>query len=132
MDGPVLTCYADYDVHEYLLGAGPTTLTVAYDRMAKGRSYDLYRRSHAVGRYGDAALLSKGACAAAAAATAAVEESNLLNAVGGRESVVFLVPMGAHNAIAVEAWQAVEQWDLQTDEDDVVHAVALRRARGRP
>ena len=31
--------------------------------------------------------------------------------------------MGAHNAIAVEAWQAVEQWDLQTDEDDVVHAV---------
>ena len=50
-------------------------------------------------------------------------ESTLAEMIGGRESVVFLAPMGAHNAIAIEAWQAVAQWDLQTDDDDVVHAV---------
>ena len=43
--------------------------------------------------------------------------------IGGRESVAFLAPMGAHNAIAVEAWQVVAQWDLQTDDDDVVHEI---------
>ncbi len=34
--------------------------------------------------------------------------------IEGSESVLFLAPMEAHNAIAVEAWQAVAQWDLQT------------------
>ena len=27
-----LSCFADYSVSEYLLGTGPTTLTIAYDR----------------------------------------------------------------------------------------------------
>ena len=40
--------------------------------------------------------------------------------------------MGAHNAIAVEAWQAVEQWDLQTDDDDVVQAVRYGAPAGDP
>ena len=31
--------------------------------------------------------------------------------------------MGAHHAIAVEAWQAVAQWDLQTDDQGTVNAV---------
>ena len=31
-DSRVLTCYVDYAVSEYLLGSGPTTLTVAYCR----------------------------------------------------------------------------------------------------
>ena len=43
--------------------------------------------------------------------------------IGGRESVVFLAPMGAHNAIAVEAWQAVAQWDLQIGDDTSLDAV---------
>ena len=43
--------------------------------------------------------------------------------VGGRESILFLAPMGAHNAIAVEAWQVVAQWDLQTDAEGTVNAV---------
>ena len=34
-------------------------------------------------------------------------EDRLEEMIGDRESVVFLAPMGAHNAIAVEAWQAV-------------------------
>ena len=32
----------------------------------------------------------------------------------GRESVVFLAPLGAHSAIAIEAWQVIAQWDVQT------------------
>ena len=42
-----LACYVDYEVHEYLLGTGPTgstaTLTVAYDHLGEERSYDLYQ-----------------------------------------------------------------------------------------
>ena len=36
-----LTCYADYTVDEYLLGDGPTTVSLAYDRMGEARSYEL-------------------------------------------------------------------------------------------
>ena len=132
MDGPILTCYADYNVHEYLLGAGPATLTVAYDRLAKSRSYDLYRSAHDSGRYGAEEFLGQGAFAAGDAATVSAVESELHNVVGGRESVVFLAPMGAHNAIAVEAWQAVAQWDLQTDDDDVVNAVRYGADENNP
>ena len=46
--------------------------------------------------------------------------------------MVFLAPMGAHNAIAVEAWQAVAQGDLQTDDEGVVHAVRYGVPEGDP
>ena len=58
-----LTCYADYTVSEYLLGDGPSTLTVAYDRMDEARSYSLYKLEHADGSYGPATstpMLSEG------------------------------------------------------------------------
>ena len=59
-------------------------------------------------------------------------ESVLIHIVGGRESVVFLAPMGAYHAIAFEAWQVLEQWDLQTGENDVVHAVRYGVPEGDP
>ena len=59
-------------------------------------------------------------------------EEYLIDQIGGYESVVFLAPMGAHGAIAIEAWQVVAQWDLQTDEDDVVHAVQYGVPEGDP
>ena len=40
--------------------------------------------------------------------------------------------MGAHHAIAVEAWQVIEQWDLQTDDSSVVQAVRYGVAEGDP
>ena len=49
----------------------------------------------------------------------------------GQESVVFLAPMGAHNAIAIEAWQVVAQWDVQTVEG-VVNAVRYGTYPGDP
>ena len=127
-----LTCYADYTVHEYLLGAGPGTLTVAYDGIAETRSYELYSRSHATGVFGDGLSLHEGEYQAILAETASAVESSLSDIVEGHEGVVMLAPMGAHNAIGVEAWQAVEQWDLQTDDDDVVHAVRYGVPAGDP
>ena len=41
-----LTCYVDYSVGGYLLGSGPGTITVAYDRMDEAASYGLYTREH--------------------------------------------------------------------------------------
>ena len=118
-----LVCYADYEVNEYLLGAGPTTLTVVYDRRGEAHSYDLYRREHDAGMFGAEAFMSDGEYQQNLDETVREAEAVLSSAVGGRESVVFLAPMGAHNAIGIEAWQAVAQWDLQTDDQGTVHAV---------
>ena len=127
-----LACYADYTVNEYLLGSGPATLTVAYDRQGEGASYGLYVQAHALGEFGDEALLSEGAYEDELSQRAFTMEAVLNVLFGDREGVVMLAPMGAHNAIAVEAWQAVEQWDLQTDDDDVVHAVRYGVPPGDP
>ena len=121
-----LACYADYRVGEYLLGNGPVTVAVAYDQMGQTRSYDLYRRSHAAGEFGPATstpLLSEAEYEEAASQTVEDTEKLVSGIVGGRESIVFLAPMAAHNAIAVEGWQVVAQWDLQTDDEGTVNAV---------
>ena len=117
-----LACYVDVTVAEYLLGTGPTTLTVVYDALAQSRSYDLYRRAHAAGRYGSTALMTESEFAAADAATLASVKTDVNDAVMGSQSVIFLAPMAAHRAIAVETWQVVAQWDVQTV-DGVLTAV---------
>ena len=119
-----LTCYADYGVAEYVLGGGPTTtLTVAYDRMDEAHSYELYGREHAGGVFGDDPLMSEQEYQDVLDGLVWSAGSRLSAMVGGRESILFLAPMGAHNAIAVEAWQVVAQWDLQTDAGGTVTAV---------
>ncbi len=127
-----LACYADYTASEYLLGAGPSALTVAYDRQGEARSYDLYVQAHELGEFGDEALLSRGEYEGELSFRLAAVEAVLNLLFGGREGVVMLAPMGAHNAIAVEAWQAVEQWDLQTDDQGVVQAVRYGVPEGDP
>ena len=127
-----LTCYADYTVQEYLLGNGPGTLTVGYGKVDEGLSYDLYSRSYAVGGLPSSSKLSEAEFAAAHQGAAQDAESWLSGIVEGRESVVFLAPLGAHGTIVIEAWQAVEQWDLQTDDDDTVHAVRYGIVEGDP
>ena len=109
-----LTCYVDYTATEYVLGAGPSTLTVAYDRMAQASSYDLYKRAHTAGELGSAALMGASAYQAALEKVRWDTEKALSSIVGGRESVIFLAPTAAHHAIAVEAWRVVAQWDVQT------------------
>ena len=60
------------------------------------------------------------------------EESALREIVEGREVIIFLAPLGAHYAIAVEVWQVVEQWDLQEDDQATVHAVRFETDEGDP
>ena len=130
-----LACYADYVPSEYVLGAGPSspnTITLAYDRMEEAHSYALYRVEHDAGMFGDEALMSKGEYQGHLDGMVREAEAELRGIVGDRESVVMLAPMGAHNAIAVEAWQAVAQWDLQEDDQSVVHAVRYGVPSGDP
>ena len=130
-----LACYADYTASEYLLGAGPLSpnkLIVAYDWIGEVSSYELYRREHDAGRFGSEPLISAGEHQAYIDKQVMEAEELLREMIGGRESVVFLAPMGAHGSVAIEAWQAVEQWDLQMDDDDVVHAVRYGSYEGDP
>ena len=134
MDYLFLTCFADYAVTGFLLGTGttPTTVTVAYDRMDEAAAYDLYVREHDTGTYGTAALQTCGDYEAALQAQVVAAEKTLSDEIGGREAVVFLAPMGAHNAIGFEAWQAVAQWAVVTDDGGVVQAVRDDTPAGDP
>ena len=109
-----LTCYVDFTASEYLLGAGPTTITLGYDRMGEAHSYELYEREHAAGQFGQDALLSQAAYQAKLDQIVWDAEDDLSGLMEGQDSVVFLAPIGAHNAIAIEAWQVVAQWDVVT------------------
>ena len=51
--------------------------------------------------------------------------------MGDRESVVFLMPLAVHSAIAIETWQAVDQWDLQVH-DGIIQAVRIGAGLGQP
>ena len=126
-----LTCFADYTVTSYLLGAGPTTVTVAYDQRGEAASYELYRREHEAGTYGDDALQTRGDYEASLQEIVVAAEEALAAEIGGRERIVFLAPMGAHNAIAFEAWQAVAHWDLVTV-DGTINAVRVGAPEGDP
>ena len=110
----------------------PSTLTVAYDRMDEAAAYDLYVREHDTGTYGTAALQTRGEYEAALQAQVVAAEAALSAEIGGREAVVFLAPMGAHNAIGFEAWQAVAQWAVVTDADAVVQAIRDDTPAGDP
>ena len=126
-----LTCFADYTVSSYLLGAGPTTVTVAYDNRDEAASYELYRREHEAGTYGTDAPQTRGAYEASLQDHLVAAEETLAAEIGGKERIVFLAPMGAHNAIAFEAWQAVAHWDVETV-DGTVNAVRVGAPEGDP
>ena len=134
MDYRFLTCFADYAVTAFLLGSdtAPATVTVAYDRRGEAAAYGLYVREHAAGTYGSEALQTRGAYEAGLQAQVVAAEKALSAEIGGREAVVFLAPMGAHNAIGFEAWQAVAQWVVVTDDQGVVQAVRADTPAGDP
>ena len=119
-----LTCFADYTVSNYLLGAGATSVTVAYDKQGEAWSYELYRREHEAGTFGTEALQARGDYEASLQAKVVAAEEALAAEIGGKERIVFLAPMGAHNTIAFEAWQAVAHWDVETV-DGTVNAVRV-------
>ena len=130
-----MTCYVDYAVQEYILGSGATQFTVAYDRHGEARSYDLYSRAHAAGEFGpttSAPLKARSEYEANLDRMVESAESWLSDVLEGRESLVFLAPVGAHDAIAVEVWQAIEQWDVQREPDGTVNAVRFGVPENHP
>ena len=127
-----LICFADFRVAEYLLGSGPSSLTVSLGPRAEARSYDLYRKAHDVGEFGPTTLLSEGDYRASTDQARIRTEQRWSSLIGGFESVVFLAPAGAHNVVTTEAWQVVDQWDLQTAEDGTVNAVRYGTSAGDP
>ena len=99
-----LSCYLNYTVSEYLMG--PTIistekLTMAYDRRGEARSCELYKLAHAQGELGDEALFNEDDYDAYLEGIVTTAELVLDAIFQGRESVLFLAPMGAHNTIAV-------------------------------
>ncbi len=128
-----VTCFADYTVSSYLLGTGttPGTVTVAYDRRDEARSYELYRREHEAGTFGSDPLQARGDYEASLQDIVVAAEEALAAELGGQERIVFLAPMGAHHAIAFEAWQAVAHWDVETV-DGTVNAVRVGAPEGDP
>ena len=114
-----LGCYATVAVDEYILGSGPTTLEVAYFTAVRLYSYDLYRRSHESGMYGapqETLLMSPGEYGEYLESVVTGWEENMTAMLGGRETVLLLTTFTGLPGVAVEAWQAVEQWDLQSSE----------------
>ena len=79
-----LTCFADYTVSDYLLGAGPTTVTVAYDQRDEARSYALYRREHEAGTFGTDALQARGDYEASLQDLVVAAEEALAAEIGGQ------------------------------------------------
>ena len=127
-----LTCYVEYRVKERLLGAGPLTINVAYDQKGEARSYELYKREHAAGQFGTEALMTASQHQASLDRIAADAVDEITGMSASRESALFLAPMGAHNAIAVEAWQVVDQWELQTQTTDSGAKVVVAARHGAP
>ena len=115
-----LTCFTDHTVDEYILGSGPTTITVAYDNMDETPSYDLYVKAHGAGNYGAAPILSQTQHEAQMLSKLTTAEASLRSANGVQETILFLAPMAAHQAIAIEAWQSVAQWPLNEKEDSTL------------
>ena len=118
-----LTCYVDVDATEYLLGAGPSTLTVAYDRMGEGYSYNLYQNAHTAGEFGTQALRTELEHQGYMNQQASDMELLLGGLLEETENLFFIAPMASHHAVAVEAWQTVAQWRLETKSDDTVQAI---------
>ena len=113
----LLTCFIDYTITEYLLGSGPDTLTLAFDNLAESPSYNLYQRAHTAGDYAEQTLLTQEEHQAKMLDLATAAGNDITGHAGTNESIIFLAPMGAHNAIAIEAWQSVALWPLQDNDD---------------
>jgi hypothetical protein len=118
-----LYCFVDYTVSEYLLGSGPTTVTVAYYHWTREPSWSLIERIYERGGYeGDTRITQTEYETVRLDPYVREAQTALAGIVSQRDNVIFVFPGGAGGNIAVETWTAVAQWDLQQD-DGVMYAV---------
>ena len=112
-----LTCFTEYDVAEYLLGTGPTQITIAQDQVDEMSSYYLYAKAHDAGDYGEATAITQTQYEANMLTALTQAQTALQPAPNTGQKVILLAPMGAHHAIAFEAWQIVAQWPVSENDD---------------
>ena len=109
----VIKCYIDMRANAYVLGSGPSTLTVYIAR-------DIYWDGGYAGMAADEGTIEQDV----------IEEirhqfeADIGDALAGREHVLFL---GPPPDLSSETWQAIGYWDVQRQEDGVVIAVHPRR-----
>ena len=127
-----LTCFIDYTITEYLLGTGPDTITIAFDNQGESPSYDLYLKTHTAGDYGDQTLMTREDHQAQMSNLAATAKTNLTEYAGTNESIIFIAPMGAHNAIAFEAWQSAALWPLQANPEGTLSIIRTELSSSNP
>ena len=87
-----LTCFTDYTVAEYLLGTGPTEITIAQDNVDEMASYDLYARAHQAGDYGEATAITQTQYEANMLAALTQAQTALQPDQDSGEHVIFLAP----------------------------------------
>ena len=116
-----IVCYAELATADYLVGEGPQQITVGYHLLDEIYSHELYTRISDDRVNPSTPRMSRGEFESFVRAKLHGYETAISEFLAGREAVIFLAPMGLHDTIAVEAWQAVAQWDLQTNtfEDDM-------------
>ena len=102
----------DLQVSDYILGTGPSTLTVL-------RHFDTYGVGAA-----QAVIIEEGWGMSERAffedMSQQLEGDEYLGGIAGREEVLFIGPSAS---LSVEVWQAFTIWDVQQREDGTVIAV---------
>lgn len=120
-----MNCYADIEVHEYLLGDGPELVTVAYRTFAPAHSWDFYDNVIQGGK-SEEFRLTQDKYEDLIQERLQTFQNSMADTIGGREVVVFLSPLSDWQNVAVEGWQVVAQWDLQMSAEYDSQVVAAR------
>ncbi len=117
-------CYADVRVNSYIVGSGPSKLTVlvAFDpwfahelvRMAEAGSRSVEEQI-AFNRFGLEHIFGTG-----------IQYYPESTGIGGREAILFIGP--SHNA-ATEVWEVFNTWDIQRNDDNEVVVIHPSRDR---
>ena len=111
-----INCYVDLRVSDYILGSGPSTLTVV-------RHFYAYWVGAAQAAYFEQELgMSERAWFEEFSQR--LEGDEYLGEIAGREEVLFI---GPSSGLSVEVWQAFTIWDVQQREDGTVIAVHPHR-----
>ena len=109
-----INCYADLRVNDYVLGSGPSTLTV-----------QTFWYTYWDGYFADIAA-EEGTTEAAyiEELTRRFETLEYAGGVGGREAILLISPP---TSLSAEAWEVRGAWDVQRRDDETVVAVHPHR-----
>lgn len=115
-DSLSIDCYVDLRVAEYILGNGPSTLTVV-------------RHFHTYGLGAAQAVFIEQSTGMSERAwfedfSQRLEGEEYMGGIAGREEILFI---GPHSNLSVDVWETFTTWDVQQREDDTVIAVHPQR-----